>query len=653
MIVSPFIRLSADFAQVDGAIYRWQSGLLFLNGVPVGQPCGSLVYMLDGGTPMPTNLADAIALAEAGFVNTGTGDITTNVVSDRAYESNTGVAPYGVHFDATGTTTALTANPFRDLIYVFYFGDDDTATWSYGTRPGVAKRNLARGAIAAHVFETPGTRTVKCTPMYVSSGGVLSVGATQSITITIQDPDVVFAGANTIAIANGTLPVAGVDGVPLGATCLNITTHAGIVAQMNSGNGKRILLKRGDTWPQTTTGAITTNGPSILAAYGTGAKPTISCSVASIAFTSSTANAATDWRLVDIAYNATPLATGSARQGTRLWSHGEGSGITAGKRATLLRCTSTDAGTPFFVTEGSVVADCDAPIVDGGNGNVGVFCQEVDRIAVLGCNFPNALAAEHCMRLQGTRYSVVSNCTMTQPANTKHAFTLRGYSTGTTWDGIYTEFVIVSDNVMTAPSTTTQAVKVASTSGTIDERFRDIILERNYIEAIPVYGFNLVISGGERMTVRNSLFRMPSQGIAIGLTRGLDATVPLNDVVSYNNTFYSSVAGSQLIAGVNMTQAEITNVVVKNCLMYAPLHTSGKKVLNATAGTSSASNNTPDANIATVSPQFAVTPPVTYADWTPGSASYAKGAGAWVPVFDDFFWAARMGTPSMGAIIPA
>ncbi|MBP7822680.1 MAG: hypothetical protein KA034_02610, partial [Candidatus Moranbacteria bacterium] len=64
-----------------------------------------------------------------------------------------GVAPLSVFFDASGTTASTTTLPFHELDYSWNFGDDDTATWTYGTRPGVNKKNRAYGPESAHVFE--------------------------------------------------------------------------------------------------------------------------------------------------------------------------------------------------------------------------------------------------------------------------------------------------------------------------------------------------------------------------------------------------------------------------------------------------------------------------------------------------------------------
>ena len=120
------------------------------------------------------------------------GDIALSLAPART----SGVAPLAVFFDASGTTdVGVTARPFHDLEYTWDFGDPTAGTWAYGAQPGVSSKNSATGPVAAHVFEKPGTYTVTLTAF----DGTNTV--TTSKTITVDDPDVVFAGSGTVCMS--------------------------------------------------------------------------------------------------------------------------------------------------------------------------------------------------------------------------------------------------------------------------------------------------------------------------------------------------------------------------------------------------------------------------------------------------------------------
>ena len=102
----------------------------------------------------------------------------------------TGVAPLAVFFDASATIATSTTRPFHDLGFSWNFGESTgpgIAAWGVGARP-TGSRNVATGPMAAHVYEAPGTYTV-C--VSITDGTNTVDGA---VTITVTDPEVVFAG---------------------------------------------------------------------------------------------------------------------------------------------------------------------------------------------------------------------------------------------------------------------------------------------------------------------------------------------------------------------------------------------------------------------------------------------------------------------------
>ena len=580
--------------------------------------------------------------------------ITPLVVTNRAADSDTGVAPFSVQFDASGTTSINTTRPFHELYHSWNFGDEDTVTWGYGTQAGVAKKNRASGPIAAHVYETPGTYTVN----YTAIDPLTGQAATATKTITVTDPDVVFAGANTICIANGTLPVAGVNGVPAGATCYNETTWAGVVSRLAT--GKRVLLKKGDTWLVPSTSATNVAGPGIVGAYGTGAKPIIQLTATgSKAFSGTSASSFADWRIMDLDCNASGLATGVARNACRFWDMGQGTGSTSGYYGLLLRCSSASSGSFAYLNNHSVVADCVVTSVDGGSGNIGIWTGPADYVAVLGTSVADASAAEHCFRFQGLRYGVISHCYGNNPASTKHAFTLRAYATAGAFNGTYSEKVVISNNEFASPHT--QCVMIHPQNSSNDERFRDIVFERNYINAtaMGVYGIGMGVKGGERITIRNNLLRLASQPtglhLDVGSSLASNGFVPpiIDGCYVYNNTFYSSVSGTQTTQAVQIVSAAHLNISVTNNIYYAPLHTNTKYMVNNVVGAvMTIATNTADGTGVTTNPNFTTTPPATYADYKTTSG-YTINGGTTIAVYDDFFGAQRTyPTADMGAVNP-
>ena len=121
------------------------------------------------------------------------------------------VAPCAVFFDAVGTDGAGggtgvdvsamgSAKPFHELDYTWNFGDPTAGTWSSGRQNAdgsYPSKNTEKGAVAAHVFETPGNYIVTLTVK--NQSGQTN---TYTQTITVEDPDVVFAGDKTYCFSS-------------------------------------------------------------------------------------------------------------------------------------------------------------------------------------------------------------------------------------------------------------------------------------------------------------------------------------------------------------------------------------------------------------------------------------------------------------------
>ncbi|RLD03823.1 MAG: hypothetical protein DRI65_12075, partial [Chloroflexota bacterium] len=162
-------------------------------------------------------------------MQSATAAITPRIDASRV----SGVAPLSVFFDASDTTSTATGKPFHEVHYAWDFGDTNAGNWQYGNL-GRKDKNLASGPIAAHVFETPGTYTVRLT-----TKGLDGVTVSKSISVTVQNPDSVFSGNNTICFSS----TGNYTSCPGGAQ--HITTSSFQNAMDYATAGKRLLFRRG------------------------------------------------------------------------------------------------------------------------------------------------------------------------------------------------------------------------------------------------------------------------------------------------------------------------------------------------------------------------------------------------------------------------
>lgn len=234
------------------------------------------------------------------------------------------IAPLSVFFDLTNTTSSFTPTngsgvPFLDLDCRWDFGDADVP-WAYGAHVGAGtfleSKNRAQGLVAVHVYETPGPKT----PSVSCTDGTNSVSYTFN-PIVVRDPNTAaeFAGTNTKCFAANTLPVAGVDGCPVGAATHNLTVDYGTAdfdAAINAhaGSNRRLLFKHDDTFLLGSS-SIVQGVTGIIGMYGTGAKPDIqldgvmiNTSANGIVLGSGTFSAA-DWRISDLRIGGSGVPT--------------------------------------------------------------------------------------------------------------------------------------------------------------------------------------------------------------------------------------------------------------------------------------------------------------------------------------------------------
>ncbi len=220
----------------------------------------------------------------------------------------------------------------------------------------------------------------------------------------------------------------------------------------------------------------------------------------------------------------------------------------------------------------------------------------------------------------------------------------------------YTRWVEISDNQFISGSNNYMVAAAPQSQGS-DERIRDVVIERNHFAAKNSTVSVALYLDGFDYTVRNNTFDMkvaggPANAIAFIAEVGGNISVAPDDLMAYNNSYYSGYA----IGGNNINFLQLnttsTTVDVENNLVYAPLSTNGQtSVIYGTpkAGSIVAPNST-TAQMKTVDPLYAVTPPVNPSDFKPGTGSYAIGTGANVPVWTDFFGLPISAPYDMGAV---
>lgn len=188
-----------------------------------------------------------------------------------ARRSNLHVAPEGITFEVELSGFDTTAGRggydprLHDLYYVWNFGDRGGYTAPVNTVPQHKNANVGYGPIVSHVFKTVGTYTVSVKVIESSSGKT----ATASYKVITGDADIVFPGANTLFVDRR----GNYSGAPKGAAGY-LSLNAALAGARKSGQPKRIMLRRGQSYP-TNSIRLRGNDGSLFfcAAPGNGTKP--------------------------------------------------------------------------------------------------------------------------------------------------------------------------------------------------------------------------------------------------------------------------------------------------------------------------------------------------------------------------------------------
>jgi len=562
-----------------------------------------------------------------------------------------GVAPLAVVCNTVGTTSSTISSAcsigytpvqagYHCIQYTWNFGDPSAGTCTTGAG-GQNSKNAAVAPVAAHVYETHSATPYTVTVTAFDG----TTTATATVSITTLDPEVVYAGTNTVCFFNSAVGT----GCPTLATqTLSSDFDAAVIACI--GTTKRCLFKKGDTFTSSTTGTVAVAGPNTIGAYGTGDAPIVNGDISGrINLTSSNVN---DLRIMDLNITSSnPSGSFACVRSAASVSNVLILRVTCDGGTVSFTLSSGNNPTNFTTCTGCVIQDVTA---------VGMLFGRVVSGAVLGSTFgPNSAASEHVVRMQRFRYSTVSNNTLNaagSDAGVKHSLTIRADVHSTINEDSY--YFHVSDNNIFPGSTQTEPMKVSPSADTENAKIYDSITERNFVNVAYTGGSSISaiqFNEGTRATIRNNVIDLSvvnaGNKAGIGIDPQAGAQYPYADYAKvYNNTIYSG-------SGVNTTRGiilgtEVLNASAQNNLCYFPTG-GGSTACLLDQGTGTTKNhNTGDSGTVSTDPLFTSVSPFNPAGAKPTGISYAIGNGIGVPVWSDFFRVSWPPTWSIGAVHP-
>ena len=490
-----------------------------------------------------------------------------------------GVAPLGVHFNADLTASSETERSFHDLDYSWDFGDTNAGNWGTSGKP----KNIDKGPIAAHIYETPGTFTATLT-VRDQAGIIID---SETFIIIVNDPDVVFPGAKTTCISTES----DFTGCPAGANQI-ITNDLSVMANYTDA-GERVLLRIGDLWNVNSSINFPNNlGPVTIGAFGSCVSPdeleicengpSITVSEIETFLNLSYKN---DWRIMDINFfeaNGTSSVIG---------------GVTGIKNNLVLRLKTEGFNVPIGWThwrynDTDFIENMTVASSRVENFYLNGFYLGSEKLALLG-NVVKDCSVSHVVRVWQSYAGVIAHNIFSgsslDNSNGRHALKFHGPKYETEM-GTFSEtgngglrrpsaFTTVNNNIFGTSGP--WPVYIGPQDSGSDERLYDIIFEKNKIIAdygnlspMPVQ-ISLILSG-RYMTARNNILDGSRSangytGISIN-RRGLEWSPVGNRV--YNNTIYNPETNSNgatgLFVGADAGNTELGNNLVSFLATVGP-----------------------------------------------------------------------------------
>jgi len=534
--------------------------------------------------------------------------IYTGITPVVTASATTGPAPLGVFVNATATTAGYTSEPWRDLLYGHDSGDTAAGNYTSGTRAGASKRKCVGGPVFGYVYETPGSFTYKC-PIWDGTGTV-----SRSISILVQDPNVVFSGTATVCCST----TGNFTGAPAGARLETVANLAAAFAFI--GSNTRVMIQAADTWTTTTRNDLTgTKDNWQFTSFNGRAKITQTQAVFGLWWAASTVTRGCIHYLeidgASVGDTFFGVATATDVSGITLHD------ITGYDIGGVIGISGTGRVRNFFAHKLNIDR------VKGGAGHVGIFLQ-ANNAAIIDCDIDDATSAEHNVRFQYYNGLFIHGNNIRNPAATKHAVTLRATNwTTPTVVGLpansYSEYGVISDNNFA--SNTAQICTNTPQGVSNNEQCRNTIWERNYYVTSNTGSNTALTVTGHNIISRNEVFNCTGGGNNPGgMAIARNETFISTGIQLWNPTLYrlGNHNGMTLMSVTDsIALGPPTGTVVRGGLIYSPGTGTVTPVnLNGGAATVTNTNTTTGANAKTVNPLFVG--PLT------GIAGFALGPGS-------------------------
>jgi hypothetical protein len=479
---------------------------------------------------------------------------------------DTGISPFLVFFDATGTTdSSINGNTtaFQDVSYTWDFGDtgaSGTDTWTYGSNQGHNSRNSAIGGVAAHLYVTQGVDMAYVATVTARDG---TNTASCQLGVTAYDPAGThgFAGPATTCVSASGTPTPGGGGCPAGAAVLQTSSFNTALGSPYFGSSKRVLFKCGDTF--TGDNAIASGVKWSIGAYGgcegtQTNRPILRDTTANGNPIIGFGGSAGDGRVSDLDVEA----SNGGSLGVFDTTFNVGGAIKVVYQITINNVLANGTSSAFGFAQGAQWGLINSK--QTGQTHIGVYfnynennppysgntINNTDYAAALG-NFidgtgaPDGGSGIEVMRISACRMCVIENNTLQNANHIGAVLKLHNgntFNSANTWTGVYTEFVEVSDNLFTGKSGA-NLVEFAPQSDLADERLRNIVAERNLWNAsVGAPDGRMVAVAAVNVTLRDNVWFTPSGATnapyyaAEIYQRGLEPVA--SGVEVYNNTCY-------------------------------------------------------------------------------------------------------------------